>query len=284
MATATLPISAFIICKNEQASIGQCLESLRSCAEIVVVDSGSEDSTLEIVEAFVARGFPIRLIRRDWPGYALQKQFALEQTTQPWALSVDADEWLDRSLCDALPALIAVDESVAGWRLPRADMLYGYCAPARGVHRKPILRLVRRGRARFDTTRLVHEGLIVDGRVRDERRGFLHHERSLAIQDQMLKEIAYARLKATERVRAGKRPSVLKLLFNPLITFLRMYVLQRFFLCGRAGLIHAGTTSTYAFLTEAIHHQMDRDKRRVRGDIEGDPSHQHRTDTVVPDP
>ena len=263
MATADLPISAFVICKNEQASIGLCLESLRRCGEVVVVDSGSEDRTLEIIEDFIARGFPIRLIRREWPGYAVQKQFALDQTTLPWALSVDADEWLDPVLSDALPDLIAVDETVAGWRLPRADKLYGYGEPPPGVHRKAILRLVRRGRARFDTTRLVHEDLIADGQVRDVRRGFLHHEKALAVQDQLLKEITYARLKAEQRVLAGKRPSVLKLVFNPPIAFLRMYLVQRFVLCGRAGFIHAGTTAIYAFLTEAIHHQMDRDKRRT---------------------
>ena len=78
--------------------IGACLASLDSCAEIIVVDSGSTDATLDIVRDFSARGWPIKLIERDWPGYAKQKQFALEQATQPWVLSIDADEWLDDAL------------------------------------------------------------------------------------------------------------------------------------------------------------------------------------------
>ena len=263
ISAATLPLSVFIICKNEEASLGRCLESLPSCAEIVVVDSGSEDRTIEIIEGFIGRGFPIRLIHRDWPGYAPQKQFALEQTTQEWALSIDADEWLEVSLRDALPALMEGSRNVVGWRLPRADTFSGCDLPPRGVHRHAILRLVRRGCARFDTARLVHEGLIADGMVRNARHGFLRHDRSLPIQEQMVKEINYAWLKAAERIRAGKRPSLLKLLFNPSITFARIFFLDRFFLCGRPGFIHACTTSTYAFLTEAIHYQMDRERRNM---------------------
>lgn len=263
ISAAKLPLSAFIICKNEEASIGRCLESLPSCTEIVVVDSGSEDRTVEIIQGFMGRGFPIRLIRRDWPGYALQKQFALEQTTQAWALSIDADEWLDASLHDALPSIIATSQNVVGWRLMRADTLYGCDLPARGVHHHPILRLVRRGRAQFDTTRLVHEGLIADGAVRNARYGFLRHARKLPVQEQMVKEINYARLKAAERIRAGKRPSLLKLLFNPSITFVRIFLFERFFLCGRPGFIHACTASSYAFLTEAIHYQIDSERRNA---------------------
>ena len=81
-----LPISATVICKNEEVCMPACLASLDSCAEIVVVDSGSTDSTLAIIRDFLARGWPIRLIERGWPGYAKQKQFALEQATQDWVL------------------------------------------------------------------------------------------------------------------------------------------------------------------------------------------------------
>ncbi len=80
-AEARFGLSAAIICLNEAACIGKCLESLRDCAEIVVVDSGSSDGTLAIVEEFAQRGFPIRLIRQPWLGYARQKQLALDLAT-----------------------------------------------------------------------------------------------------------------------------------------------------------------------------------------------------------
>ncbi len=79
-----LALSAAVICLNEAACIGKCLESLRDCAEIIVVDSGSTDATPSIVDDFVRRGFPVRFILQPWLGYARQKQFALDQTKEPW--------------------------------------------------------------------------------------------------------------------------------------------------------------------------------------------------------
>ena len=104
---SALALSAAVICLNEAACIGKCLESLRDCAEIVVLDSGSTDATAAIVDDFVRRGFPIRFIRQPWLGYARQKQLALDLTTQPWVLSVDADEWVDEDLRASLPRLMS---------------------------------------------------------------------------------------------------------------------------------------------------------------------------------
>src|ERR1700755_1619926 len=75
-----LALSAAVICLNEAACIGKCLESLPDCSDIVVVDSGSTDATSAIVDDFVRRGLPIRFLHQPWLGYARQKQFALDQT------------------------------------------------------------------------------------------------------------------------------------------------------------------------------------------------------------
>ena len=145
-----LPIAATVICKNEEACIGKCLSSLEGLSEIVVVNSGSTDGTLAIVDDLKRHGLPIRLIHQPWLGYAGQKQFALEQAGEPWILSIDADEWLDDDLRAELPRLIAADESVAGWKLRRTLTLFGYQKPV-SLWTRPelILRLVRRGRAKF---------------------------------------------------------------------------------------------------------------------------------------
>ena len=254
---APLPISATVICKNEEACIGKCLSSLDGLAEIVIVDSGSTDGTLAIVEDFQRRGLPIRLIHQPWLGYAAQKQFAHDRASEPWALSIDADEWLDGDLRSELRGLIAAEASVAGWRLRRTLTLYGRLEPASQWTRPElILRLVRRGRARFDDSLLVHEGLIANGETRIARKGLLRHERGLPLDEQMKKEIAYARLKAEQRLERGRKPSRLKLLLNPPIYFLRIFFWNRFFLCGWAGVIHAATGATYSFMTEAMHRQF----------------------------
>ncbi len=266
---APLPISATVICKNEEACIGKCLSSLDGLAEIIVVDSGSTDGTLAIVEDFSRRGFPIRLIHQPWLGYARQKQFALDEASNPWILSIDADEWLDDDLRAELPRLAAAEESIAGWELRRTLTLYGRFAPV-SVWTRPetILRLVRRARAHFDADLIVHEGLIPDGETAIARKGLLRHERGLPLDQQMKKEIAYARLKAEQRVALGKKPSRLKLLLNPTIYFLRLFFWNRFFLCGWAGFIHATTGATYSFMTEAMHRQFH-DARKASANTSG---------------
>ena len=181
---AALAASAAIICLNEAACIGKCLQSLSGFAEIIVVNSGSTDGTLAIVDEFARRGFPIRLIDQPWLGYARQKQFALDQATQPWVFSIDADEWLDDDLRASLPRLMAADDAISGWKVRRSLTLYGRSRPvSRWTRPEHILRLVRRGRARFDPALIVHEGLVADeGETPIARQGLLRHERSLAAQ------------------------------------------------------------------------------------------------------
>ena len=254
---APLPISATVICKNEEACIGKCLASLAGLAEIVVVDSGSTDRTLAIVDEFARGGLPVRLVHQDWLGYARQKQFALDAAREPWILSIDADEWLDADLAQDLPRLVAADKSLDGWLLRRTLTLYGSVKPV-SLWTRPehILRLVRRGRGRFDESLIVHEGLIVDGRTEIAERGLLRHERGLPLDQQMRKEIVYAKLKAEQRLASGREPSWPKLFFNPPIYFLRIFFWNRFFLCGWAGFIHAMTGAAYSFMTEAMHRQF----------------------------
>jgi glycosyltransferase involved in cell wall biosynthesis len=257
-ARQTLAASAAIICLNEAACVGKCLQSLGGFAEIIVVDSGSTDGTLAIVDEFARRGFPVRLISQPWLGYARQKQFALDQATQPWVFSIDADEWLDDELRASLPRLMAADDAVSGWKVRRSLTLYGRLKPvSRWTRPEHILRLVRRGRARFDPALIVHEGLVADeGETPIARQGLLRHERTLPLNEQMKKEIVYARLKAEQRLKLGRKPSTLKLLFNPPVYFLRIFFWNRFFLCGWAGFIHAATGAMYSLMTEAIHRQL----------------------------
>ena len=257
---ALLPISATVICKNEEACIGKCLSSLEGLAEIVVVDSGSTDRTLAIVEDFSRRGLPIRLIRQPWLGYAAQKQFALDQAREPWVLSIDADEWLDDDRCvPHCRDLLAADPSVAGWKLRRTLTLYGRLARLSASGRGPehIVRLVRRGRAHFDAELLVHEGLSPTARPQIAAKGLLRHERGLPLDEQMRKEIVYARLKAEQRLERGMKPSRAASCCSTRRSIsCASSFWNRFFLCGWAGFIHAATGASYSLMTEAMHRQF----------------------------
>ena len=79
-----LPISAFIICQDEERYLGNCIESLADFSDIVIVDSGSSDGTIRLVQSYIDNGWPIRLFHEKWRGYAAQKQFALELCQEKW--------------------------------------------------------------------------------------------------------------------------------------------------------------------------------------------------------
>lgn len=245
-------MGAYVICKNEADVIADCLASLAPCREIVVVDSGSTDGTRGIVEGFAARGWPVRLVHNDWPGYARQKQFALDLVREEWALCLDADERLDPVLALALPEIVAGAGDTAAFRLRRRLWLYGYGWSHPLTRLGSLIRLTRRARARYDFDTLVHERVVVDGPVADVPRGAILHRRALPAAEQILKENSYAALKAEQLARAGKRPRLLKLVLNPPYHFLRRYLGQRYALSGWPGFIHAVTGAIYAFQTEAI--------------------------------
>lgn len=245
------PISAFIICKNEAGVLGDCIESLDFCREIVIVDSGSTDGTLALVETYQAQGYPIRLVAREWPGFARQKQFALEQCAEPWCLSLDADERLDAPARASISAMPLEDAKLSAYAIRRRDYLPGYGYQPRTVYAKAFIRLVRKGTAHFDETVLVHEALIPDGPVYTIPGGSILHYRNLSIREDMAKGSAYAALKAKGSFARGRRSNLLKLAFKPLGRFLKSYIGHRYFLCGAPGFIYAAMLAQYAFLTEA---------------------------------
>jgi glycosyltransferase involved in cell wall biosynthesis len=244
--------------------LGDCIVSVGFCREIVIVDSGSTDGTLELVEAYADAGYPIRLIRRRWEGFARQKQFALEQATSPWCLSIDADERVDDDLARVLARLdLSAENGVDGWRMRRRDYLPGYGYTPAIVSTKSILRLVRRGKARFDMRKLVHESIELEGASAELKGGTLLHFRDIPLEEEARKANDYAVLKARQRIAEGKSPSLLKLVCNPFARFASAYFLQRYFLCGRAGFVYAGVLGYYTFLTEANHYRLSVQTRRA---------------------
>ena len=246
------PVSAVIICRDERDLIGECLESVGFCAEIVVVDSGSTDGTLEIVEGYRTKGYPIRLLHQDWLGYARQKQFALELASQPWCLVIDADERVDEQLKASIVAISqAGDPQVSGWHVRRRDWLPGYGLAHPLVLHNRILRLFRNGKVRLVLDRPIHETYLVDGPTATIERGLLLHMRDLSIEDDVARANDYSTLKAAMQKSEGRRPSTIRLLFSPPFTFVKFYLLKRYFLCGRPGFIYAMMMATYSFLTEA---------------------------------
>lgn len=239
-----LPLSVFTITLNEEANLARLLRSVRALAsEILVVDCGSTDDTLNI-----ARSAGVRVIEHPWQGYARQKQFALEKCSNDWCLCLDADEALSDQLAAALPALLQA-EDVAAYRFGRKDTFAGEIAP-RGLHPQGGTRLMRKSRCRFDTSRTVHEKIIVDGETRKVDLNFLHYgyDDLTTLTD---KNNKYSGLKAAEKATGQPRPSLLRLVFSGPVKFFQMYVVQRNFLWGWRGFVRAVATAYYSFAVEA---------------------------------
>lgn len=266
---AKLPISAFIICQNEEAYLGNCIESLVDFSEIVIVDSGSTDGTVDLIHSYIESGWPIRLFHEAWRGYAAQKQFALDQCEQPWCFNIDSDERLDAALKKLLPELIEAPSKVVGWRVARRPYLIGYGYTPESVKERKNLRLIRKGAGAYDLSQAVHEGIVAKGQVEKAKTGSLLHYRPLILDEQILKENKYSTLKAQQQFVAGKKPSALKLIVSPWLYFLRLYLKNGLWRCGTAGFIEAMTGAVYAFLTQAKLYQRNVLKKRPNHDDAG---------------
>jgi glycosyltransferase involved in cell wall biosynthesis len=237
-------LSAVVITLDEEARVRACLESVAWADEIVVVDAGSTDKTVQI-----AREFTDRVIVRPWPGFAAQKNFALDQATGEWLLSIDADEEVSSELKAEILTVLAGAPVADGYRVPRRNLMWGRWIRHGGLYPDWQLRLFRRGRGRFGE-RSVHESVTVEGRV-DQLCGHLVHQSYRDVTDFVARSDRYATLAAEEAARRGARVGAHDLLLRPLGRFVSMYLLQRGFLDGRRGLLLAGLYAYYVFIRSA---------------------------------
>jgi glycosyltransferase involved in cell wall biosynthesis len=246
-------LSVFIICRNEEQKIGSCLESVKSCTDIVVVDSGSTDTTLQIVEGYRARGLAIRVFQRTWNGYAEQKQYALDQCREDWCLNLDADERIDAALAAEIAKVVASPTPHRGFRLPLLLWLPGRGYPHPWTATEYFLRLVRRDSASYDLALKIHEGLRVDGPVGKIRKGSILHRQEISPEEEAAKLNRYSSLKVAQRIASGRRAQPWRMCLSPIGYFLRFYLVKRYVLNGWAGFSTSFMNAQYAFLTEWKH-------------------------------
>jgi glycosyltransferase involved in cell wall biosynthesis len=216
--------------------------------EIVVVDGESTDKTVAL-----AREFTDRVWVRPWPGFAAQKNFALEQASGDWVLALDADERVTPDLHARIARIVADDAAgrpvADGYALPRKNIFWGRWVRHGGLYPDYQLRLFRRRAGRF-LADAVHESVRVEGRVERLGEALLHHSyRSL--EDFVQRSNRYSTLAAGEWLRRGKRAGLADLIFRPLGRFLSMYIIQRGFLDGWRGFVLAVLYADYVFLRMA---------------------------------
>lgn len=226
-------VSVVIIARDEEGSIGEALDSVKWADEVVVVDSGSNDRTVEIARARGARV----LVTSDWPGFGAQKNRALDQATRDWVLSIDADERVTPELRDEIAAVVAANGPHDAYEVPRLSSYCGRFMRHGGWWPDRVTRLFRRGRARFSDD-LVHERVVVTGSTGRLASHLLHHAYG-DLEEVLRKVDRYSTAGALMRHEKGERGSVTRAVAHGAWAFFRTYVLRAGFLDGRRGFMLA---------------------------------------------
>lgn len=239
-----MKISATIITFNEQRNIARAIESLRCFDEVVVVDSGSVDRTVEIASRLGAR-----VIEHPWEGFARQKNFAAEQACYDWIFSIDADESLSEALEAEIWQLRKTGPDCDAYTVPRLAQYLGRWILHSGWYPDRKIRLYDRRKGRW-TGSYVHESVQVNGTVGHLQSNLLHYTCD-SLTQHLETMNRYTTLAAeqlvAEKVRIGWR----HLLLDPPWTFFRTYILQRGFLDGVEGLAIAYMAALYNFIKYA---------------------------------
>lgn len=236
-------LSVVIITYNEEANIGRTLASVQPLAadgtgEIIVVDSGSTDRTVEIAKTYGAKVFV-----EEWKGYAAQKNSAIDKASGDWILSLDADESLSEELPREIKIALGQQQNLPpdrlkfpdGFFIPRRNFFLGRWIRHGGFWPDPKLRLFRRGKSRFEN-RAVHETLKIDGYTARLKSGSLIHYSYPTLADYLDHMNRYSSLGAEMVVAKGSvHFGAFNIVVRPAATFIYNYFFRLGFLDGREG-------------------------------------------------
>lgn len=227
-------LSAVVIAKNEERTILACLTALTKVSDdvILVLDDGSEDQT-----ASIASPLPVRILRYPWRGYSASKNYGASLAKHNWILCLDADEVPDSTLTNTLQSLTPDKDCV--YKMNIRTWFGSYPVRYCGWYPDWNIRLYNRETMTWSAD-FVHEKLVSNRQLREERLdGKIEHYSFADEQHMKTKYLYYARLRAEEWVRAGKSPSIIKIVAGPAFRFFRTFILKLGILDGRTGWIIA---------------------------------------------
>ncbi|MGA8220030.1 MAG: glycosyltransferase family 2 protein [Candidatus Acidiferrales bacterium] len=236
-------LSVCIITHNEEANIPRTLDSVKEIAdEMIVVDSGSTDKTIELARA---RG--AKIFAEAWRGFAAQKNAAMAKATGDWILSLDADEEVSPKLASSIQSLLKSGRAAPdcdGYMMARRNLYLGRWIKRSGYYPDRKLRLVRRGMGAFED-RAVHESMHTTGKVGHLEGDLIHH--AYATLDSFIEHANRYSTLGGEMV-ASERPvgfSISNIVLRPLVAFIYRYFFRLGFLDGREGLLVQLTHASY---------------------------------------
>ncbi|MGB5082940.1 MAG: glycosyltransferase family 2 protein [Burkholderiales bacterium] len=243
-------MSVTIITRDAAAQLPGCLASTAFADEVVVVDSGSSDGTLELAARLGAR-----VVRKEWLGYGAQKQFAVDAASHDWVLCVDADERVSPALRESILAELKAPRGFV-YAMPRRNRFLGRWLKHGEGYPDWSARLFHRAHARWGSE-LVHEKVISD-EAPLRLSGDLMHDSAETLEKYLDKQNRYTSLQAAAMLAAGQRANVLQLVLSPLLRFVKYYVLRLGFLDGVPGLVHIAIGCVNSFNKYAKLKEMER--------------------------
>lgn len=232
-------LSVIIITKNEAQHISRCLKSVSWADEIIVLDSGSTDNTVELCKVYTDKVFVT-----DWPGFGIQKQRALDKATGDWVLSIDADEQVSAELrMEIEQAMLSTEYD--GFEIPRLSSYCGREMRHGGWWPDYVLRLFKRELGKF-SPELVHERVEISGKIAKLTQPLLH-EAFINPEEVLHKINSYSSLGARKLHETGRKTSLSEAILKGFWTFLRTYILKAAFLDGKQGLMLAISNAEGAY-------------------------------------
>lgn len=238
-------ISVFIIALNEENNLGRCLRSVSWADEIVLVDSGSTDKTIEM-----AREYTDKVFSRKFTNYADQKNFALSLTAGPWCLSLDADEEVTPELRDEIILAVKNPGSTSGYFIPRQSYIFGRKFYFTGTQHDRPMRLFKKTEAVFEQP--VHETVKISGTTASLK-NFLNHYTYKGLSDYMERLNRYTSLEADFLVQTGRATKGLDISLKSILMFFRLFVMKQGFRDGLEGFIFSVLSGYYVFIKHAKH-------------------------------
>jgi len=242
-------LSVVIIAYNDAENLSECIKSISGLAEdIVVVDSGSTDSTEQVANSLGARVF-----NREFDGFGSQKQYAVEQAHGEWILSIDTDERVTQELFEEIKTLLWIDPPFDGYRISIRNIYLGRHLKYGGKSPDYHIRLFRKEKGGFDMEH-VHESIVIKGRI-GRLKESLEHLAYPTVEHMVEKAGRYGRMRAEQLWRKGSRPTLalawIYLVWRPGSRFLRRYILRLGFLDrfpGFCACLHDAATEYLTFI------------------------------------
>ncbi len=225
-----LNLSAVIITRNEESNIKRCMQSLQIADEIIVIDSGSTDKTIEIAESMGALVYP-----KEWEGYGPAKKEGVKRASGKWIISLDADEELSPDLANEIRGKVLLETGISGYYIKRKTNFLGRWIKHCGWYPDYLLRLFKKSDGNFNDS-VVHEKVVLNGQTGRLKSEILHYSYN-SIEQYFDKFATYTTIGARQAFDNNKKAGWFHITLKPPVAFIKHYIIKLGLMDGLEGFI-----------------------------------------------